>query len=106
MAPFEEVVLGRQLDAVTRVLGLFTDQSLTASDVFNVLAQAETDAQYLCGFVDLNQYDDEKRVIIEHAINRKLVTIDTDKHLSLTLEGRERAKKELPEPIEESIRNR
>src|SRR3989338_9785253 len=93
MAPFEEVVLGRQLDAVTRVLGLFTDQSLTASDVFNVLAQAETDAQYLCGFVDLNQYDDEKRVIIEHAINRKLVTIDTDKKLFFKKKKREKKKK-------------
>ena len=106
MGSFEESVLERQLDAITRVLGLFADKDLTADDVFNVLAQAETDAQYLCGFVDLNQYDDEKRVIIEQAVNCKLVTTGTKNRLRLTPTGKERAKKELPQPIEESMRKR
>ncbi len=100
----EEVVLENQIDAVTRVLYLLSDKRMTSDDIFNALAQAETDADFLCGFVDLNQYDNEKRSIIEKAIEQGLMNLDVNGRLSLTAEGRERGKKELPRPIEENIR--
>ncbi|HEY4484668.1 MAG TPA: hypothetical protein VI978_03035 [Candidatus Paceibacterota bacterium] len=101
---FEEVVLGRQIDAVARVLKLLPNKSLTSGDIFKILAQAEVDAEFLCGFVDLNQHDNEKRVIIEKAVERGAVSLNESGHLSLTAEGKERGKKELPQPIEENIK--
>lgn len=105
MTSAEEFVLENQLDAFTRVLGLFTENSMTYDDVFNVLARAETDAQFLCGFVDLNQYPNEKMGILKKALEQKLVTEDEHGYLKLTILGKERANRELPQPIEQSIRN-
>ena|SRR3989344_2883223 len=101
---FEEVVLERQIDAVTRVLKLLPNKSLTSGDIFNILAQAEEDAEFLCGFVALNQHDNEKMVIIGKAVEWGLISLDGNGYLDLTAEGEERGKKELPQPIEENIK--
>lgn len=106
MSSIEELVLENQLDAFTRVLSLFSNKGMKTNDVFNILSQAENDAQFVCGFIDLNKYDNEKKVILEHSVNRGLVTVDKSGHLQLTAAGKERAKKELPQPIEQSIRDR
>lgn len=106
MDSIEEFVLENQLDAFTRVLSLFPENSMTYDDVFDVLAKAETNAQFVCGFIDLNQYLSEKITILKKALEQKLVIEDGHGHLKLTMAGKERAKKELPQPIEQSIQDR
>ena len=101
----QEMVLEHQLDAVTRVLSLFSDDKMTINNIFKVLSRAEDNARFVCGFVELNKHDDEKIFILDNLINRKLAVMDKDGFLNLTPEGKERSRKELPMPIEKSIKN-
>ena len=102
----EEFVLENQINAFTRVLSLFPDNSMTYDDVFNALAKAEEEAQFVCGFIDLNQHLNEKLVVLQKAIEQGLVTKNGHDNLSLTVKGVERARIELPKQIEDCIRNK
>ena len=101
-----EAVLGRQVDAVLRVLSLYPDKKMTIHDVIRVLAEAEEEAQYVCGFVDLSQYDDEKEIITKAIKERGLGSVDEDGRISITPIGIEKAKTKLPTPIEQILSER
>ena len=103
-ADIREIVLGHQLDAATRTVSLFSDRKMTIHDVINILAQAEDDAQYVCGFIDLDQYDDEKNLILEKLVERGLGNVDDRGYITLTPEGLKRAQTKLPKPIEEKLK--
>ncbi len=101
-----ELVQERQIDAITRLLSLFPDKKMKIHDVINVLAEAEDAAQYVCGFIDLSQYDDEKEIIAKAIVDKGLGNVDEDGQISLTSAGQERAQTKLPEPIEQALRDR
>ena len=103
---FVEAVLGRQIDAMLRVLSLCPDRKMTVHDVINVLAEAEDEAQYVCGFIDLSQYDDEKELIAEAATKRGFVSVDEDGRMTLTSAGKDKGQTRLPEPIEQVLHER
>ena len=101
-----EVVLRRQIDAVLRVLSLFPGKKMTVHDAIGVLAGAEDEAQFVCGFIDLNQYNDEKELIVEAAIARGFISVDENGHMTLTPAGQDKGQTKLPEPIEQILRER
>ena len=101
-----KVVLERQIDAVTRLLSLLPDRKMTIHDVINVLAEAEDAAQYVCGFIDLSQYDDEKEIIAKAIVDKGLGSVDEGGQINLTSAGEVRAQTKLPEPIEQALKER
>lgn len=97
-------VLRRQIDAVTRTVVLLRkDGKIRFDDIMHELADAEIRAEYVCGFVELYDQEDEKEYLKENILEKGVATIDDEGFLTLTAIGQERAKVELPAPIEEQL---
>lgn len=99
-----EFELNQQIDAVTRAIEMLNnDGEATVDEIIESLAGAETDAQFLCGFVDLNQHDAEKKGLEKELVVRGFATIEGGK-IKLTEQGKKRAQTPLPPQIEEALR--
>lgn len=99
-----EEVLVRQIDAVIRLIHLFPAREMTIHDAVDMLARAEDEAEYVCGFIDLNQYSDEKNLIAEQLVARGFGDIDGGGHIRLAPNGQARQTIRLPEPIEQALK--
>lgn len=95
-----EFEINQQVNAVARAVELLgKDGAMTVDDVIEVLAKAETDAKFLCGFVALNGVAGEKKRLEEEFIKRGFATLEGG-YLKLTDAGRERTQVPLPPEIE------
>ncbi|MDA2936083.1 hypothetical protein MYX06_02605 [Patescibacteria group bacterium AH-259-L05] len=100
----EKEVFEMQIDAIVRGIVLIgKDAKITIDDVFDALANAEKDAQFLCGFEMLNDAEEVKKQLADHLIVHGFVTIDDEGYVSLTAKGLERSKKKLPSEIERCL---
>ena len=88
-----------QADAVARVLNLLGENKYSFNDVIHILARAEQKAQFICGFVNLDNDEAFKVGLEERLLTRNVIIKNADKTLSLTQNGKERDVP-LPEQIE------
>ena len=100
-----EYEFNNQADAVARVLTLFSDQKLSLSDVTQKLAEAERRAKFVCGFIDLDDRNEEKNELENRLIERGIIVRHNDGSISLTPLGEKRSAIKLPEPIEARLRS-
>src|SRR6476646_7201379 len=103
-AEMREREINMQINAVARAIELLGENAPTnVDDVIGLLAYAETEAQFMCGFVLLNESDDVKSSLADELFQRGFITLQDEK-LKLTDAGKERAAVALPGPIEEVLR--
>ena len=95
-----EFEFNMQANAVARVLTLVGEDKYSLDDVTRLLADAERNAPFFCGFVSLDEDVLFKAGLETRLIERGVVVKDKDGKLSLTAEGRKRSSVQLPQPIE------
>lgn len=94
-----------QCDAFTRAFVLMKEKdNVTFDDVIRVLADAEREAQYVCGFVGLENDTESKTALVKKLRKDELIREDTDGNIVLTTKDERRGqKKPLPSEIERHI---
>jgi|GEM_PF-4105076 len=100
-----EFELNMQINAVSRTIVLLgIDGVATVDEIVGALADAEVEAEYLCGFIELSKAQQEKKQLGYELVKRGLVTIEGRK-IKLTDAGKDRAGVNLPTQIETTLRS-
>jgi len=97
-----KIVLGRQIDAVARVISLIGD-GMTIDDVTRALAEAEKAANFRCGFVMLDGEAEIKEIIVNEMLARGYATLDEVGAIKLTEAGKVISQVPLPVQIEDNL---
>jgi len=98
-----EFELNMQINAISRAIKLLgRDGTATVDEIIGALANAEIDAQYLCGFEDLSKAKREKKQLEDELVKRGFATIE-DGNIKLTNAGKDRADVKLPLQIEATL---
>lgn len=100
-----EPVLGRQVDAVLRAIAVLgrKKHNQTFADVLGALALAEEEAQYVCGFVLINEDMAYVEKLKKYLIVQEYIVVDSNGFVSPGVGGLKRVEVQLPTPIEKQL---
>lgn len=96
------VVLRRQVGAVARVIFLI-GREMTIDNVTAALAEAERAANFMCGFVMLDDDTEAKETIVNEMLTMGYASLDEDGAIKLTDAGKGLSQVPLPRQIEEKL---
>lgn len=99
-----KVILENQVNAVARTIFLTgKNRKVTFIDIICELALAEKKAKFVCGFEELNDSESYKDFLKKYLTEKGFVATDAEGYITLTTVGEERARVELPPPIEQQL---
>lgn len=100
---FVEFVTEQQLNALSRACALIKKKKMSASyeEIFIRLALAEQKSEFLCGFCSLAAAKTYREQLKQLAVDRGVISVDSNDQVTLMPEGERRSTIELPPQIEE-----